>query len=101
MVSKVRDIFNDYIPDVWIYTDYYKGDKAGASPGYGITLIAESNSKCLISAEENYDLAESKENNLPESLGEKCALRLLDEVYYVKRNKLKVFFFFFFQIKLK
>ncbi len=83
MVSKVRDIFNDYIPDVWIFTDYYKGESGGGSPGYGISLVAESNSNCLISAEENYDLAESKEANLPENLGEKCALRLLDEIYYV------------------
>jgi len=24
VVDKVREIFNDYIPDVWIHTDHYK-----------------------------------------------------------------------------
>lgn len=27
MVSKLREIFNDYIPDVWIYSDLIKNGK--------------------------------------------------------------------------
>jgi RNA 3'-terminal phosphate cyclase-like protein len=26
VVDKVREVFNDYIPDVWIHTDHYKKD---------------------------------------------------------------------------
>ena len=29
VVDKVREIFNDYIPDVWIHTDHYKKELAG------------------------------------------------------------------------
>ena len=29
VVDKVREVFNDYIPDVWIHTDHYKKGQAG------------------------------------------------------------------------
>jgi RNA 3'-terminal phosphate cyclase-like protein len=39
-VSKARSIFNNYIPDVWIFTDFYKGDKASISSGFSLSLVA-------------------------------------------------------------
>ena len=30
VVDKVREVLNDYIPDVWIHTDHYKKDQSGA-----------------------------------------------------------------------
>jgi RNA 3'-terminal phosphate cyclase-like protein len=35
-------VLNHLIPDVFIYTDHYKGRDAGASPGFGCSLAAES-----------------------------------------------------------
>jgi len=29
VVDKLREIFNDYIPDVWIHTDHYKKGQCG------------------------------------------------------------------------
>lgn len=29
VVDSSRAVFNDFIPDVWIYTDHYKGADAG------------------------------------------------------------------------
>jgi RNA 3'-terminal phosphate cyclase-like protein len=29
VVDKVREVLNDYIPDVWIHTDHYKKEQAG------------------------------------------------------------------------
>ena len=29
VVDSCRGVFNNFIPDVWIYTDHYKGDNAG------------------------------------------------------------------------
>lgn len=29
VVDKVREVLNDYIPDVWIHTDHYKKGQAG------------------------------------------------------------------------
>lgn len=46
-------MLNDYIPDVWVYSDFCKGNKAGFSPGYGISLVAEStNGFTFISVDE-------------------------------------------------
>jgi RNA 3'-terminal phosphate cyclase-like protein len=39
-VSKCREVFNEFIPDVWIFTDFFKGDKASQSPGYSLSLVA-------------------------------------------------------------
>lgn len=46
-----RELLTRYIPDVYIYTDVYKGAESGKSPGYGLTLVAESTTGALISAE--------------------------------------------------
>lgn len=45
VITSARGIFNDYLPDVYIYSDFYKGgNKEGSSHGYALSLIAEFNS---------------------------------------------------------
>ena len=83
MISKCREIFNDYIPDVWIYSDYYKGSKIGENPGYAISLYTESTTDSSISSDDISKPDEKKEANLPENIAEKCCLKLLDEILYV------------------
>ena len=39
------------LADVYIFTDHMTGPQAGASPGYGITLVAETTSGRLLAAE--------------------------------------------------
>lgn len=51
LVSSARSVLNQYIPDVYIYTDVYKGEESGKSPGYAITLVASSTSHALHSSE--------------------------------------------------
>ena len=46
-----RSLLTRYIPDVYIYTDVYKGAESGKSPGFALTLVAESTTDCLLSAE--------------------------------------------------
>lgn len=46
--DQVKTAFLDYLPDVWIYTDYYKGDKASLSAGYSLCLKAETNTGSII-----------------------------------------------------
>jgi hypothetical protein len=41
-------MFLEYIPDVWIYTDFFKGDKASISPGYSLSLKAETTTGGII-----------------------------------------------------
>lgn len=52
ILNEVKDqskqIFLEYIPDVWIYTDFFKGDKASISPGYSLSLKAETTTGGII-----------------------------------------------------
>ncbi|KAJ9102837.1 hypothetical protein QFC19_004565 [Naganishia cerealis] len=51
MVDAARGVLNRYIPDIYLYTDVYKGEDSGKSPGYGLTLLSLSNTSALHSAE--------------------------------------------------
>lgn len=51
MVESARSVLNRYIPDIYLYTDVYKGEESGKSPGYGITLISQSTTSVLHSSE--------------------------------------------------
>ncbi|KAK4687364.1 RNA 3'-terminal phosphate cyclase-like protein, partial [Tremellales sp. Uapishka_1] len=51
MVEAARSILNRYIPDIYLYTDVYKGEDSGKSPGYGLTLLSLSTTSSLHSAE--------------------------------------------------
>ncbi len=42
MIESAKGILIKYIPDVFILTDHRKGAASGLSPGFGITLTAES-----------------------------------------------------------
>lgn len=51
VMDAARGLLTRYIPDVYIYTDVYKGPESGKSPGYALTLVAESTTDALLSAE--------------------------------------------------
>lgn len=90
MIHAARGIFNRFIPDVHIFTDHKAGPLAGNSPGFGISLVAETNSGCFISAdtavayartEETGDIEdEKKELTPPADVGEQIASVLLGEI---------------------
>lgn len=64
IITSARGIFNDYLPDVYIYTDFHKGgNKEGSSPGYSISLIAEFNNGQLASIDECLDESQSPDFN--------------------------------------
>ena len=79
VVDKLREIFNDYIPDVWIHADHYKKGQAGDQPGYAVSLTAETTTGLIITKDFNF--GNVKEFTLPEDLGQRTAYGLLDEVY--------------------
>ncbi|CAN8252536.1 unnamed protein product [Cochlearia groenlandica] len=56
-----RGIFNNLLPDVHISTDHRIGSQAGKSPGYGISLVAETTSGCFISADTTVSCARADE----------------------------------------
>ncbi|GAA5992612.1 hypothetical protein JCM10908_002687 [Rhodotorula pacifica] len=51
LVAAARSVLNRYIPDIYIYSDVYRGEDSGKSPGYAITLVATSTSHVIHSAE--------------------------------------------------
>ncbi|CAA6668922.1 unnamed protein product [Spirodela intermedia] len=104
MVYAARGIFNSFIPDVHIFIDSKSGPSGGSmsfslndifcpaqSPGYGISLVAETTSGCLISADsavcytqedlDHMNDSEEKPDLLPpEDLGVRVASMLLGEI---------------------
>jgi RNA 3'-terminal phosphate cyclase-like protein len=75
IVDAARGRLNRFIPDVYIYTDHYKGAEAGKSPGYGITLVAETTDGCLYSAE-----CAARAGEPPEDVGHRATKSLLEEI---------------------
>ncbi|GMN46918.1 hypothetical protein TIFTF001_016096 [Ficus carica] len=91
MIYSARGIFNRLLPDVHIATDHKAGPQAGNSPGFGISLVAETTSGCCISADTAVSYArseatdeledlEKKELTAPEDVGVQIASVLLGEI---------------------
>ncbi|OMO96266.1 RNA 3'-terminal phosphate cyclase [Corchorus capsularis] len=89
MIYTARGIFNKLLPDVYIDSDYRFREEAGSSPGYGISLVAETTSGCFISADttisyprgEEADIEDEKEELMPAAdVGEQMASILLEEI---------------------
>ncbi|PPQ77509.1 hypothetical protein CVT25_011306 [Psilocybe cyanescens] len=75
MIEASRSILNRYIPDIYLYSDIYKGDESGKSPGYALTLLAESTTSAIYCSE-----AISEAGVAPEDIGLKATRALLSEV---------------------
>ena len=75
MVTSARALLNRLIPDVYIYTDHYTGKEAGESPGYALSLMAETTEGCQISAE-----CAAVGKSMPEDIGDRCSRLLCDEI---------------------
>ena len=61
--------------DSHIYSDQYTGEEAGKSPGFGVTLLAETTEHYNYCAEMMF-----AEGQLPEDLGTACSELLLEEI---------------------
>ncbi|WVZ61135.1 hypothetical protein U9M48_011054 [Paspalum notatum var. saurae] len=89
IIYAARGIFNRFIPDVHIFTDHRSGSFGGRSPGYGVSLVAETTTGCLLSVDatvsypsvdEINEDSEKPELISPEDLGVQAASMLLEEV---------------------
>lgn len=95
LVAAARSVLNRYIPDVYIYTDVYRGEDSGKSPGYALTLLGSSTSHVLHSSEASScpppghpslapprrgEVAASWVPPSPEDLGVAAARQLLEEI---------------------
>ena len=88
VIDSARGVLNNLLPDVYIHADHYKGAEGGKSPGYSLSLVAESTTGVLLSTErtagegqeETGGVTQGGRPELPESVGEEGAYRLLDEI---------------------
>ncbi|GFO01211.1 RNA 3'-terminal phosphate cyclase-like protein [Plakobranchus ocellatus] len=77
-----REVSNKFLTDIYIYTDHMKGSQAGKSPGFGLTLVAETTEGAFLAAEQVSNAKGSgEEPSVPEDLGRKAATCLLQEIY--------------------
>jgi RNA 3'-terminal phosphate cyclase-like protein len=82
IVEGVKSVLLQYLPDVYIFTDHFKKDRAGNSPGFGVCLVAESNTGSCLCAEKISNTAGSEEGPaVPEDLGKEAAYLLLEEIH--------------------
>ncbi|KAL0074560.1 RNA 3'-terminal phosphate cyclase [Phycomyces blakesleeanus] len=75
LVESARSVLNRYIPDIYIYTDVYKGAESGKSPGFALSLVAETTKGALLSAEKAAEPGQT-----PEDVGVVAARLLLNEI---------------------
>ncbi|KAH9945930.1 18S rRNA biogenesis protein [Epithele typhae] len=75
MIEAARSVLNRYIPDIYLYSDVYKGEDSGKSPGYALSLMAESTTGAMHCAE-----AVSKPGVPPEDIALLASRSLLSEV---------------------
>lgn len=76
MISRTREILNDYIPDVWVYSVLVKNSPDNF---YGICLHTNN----FLVAESSYDRVIEGENiKSPEQVAEESCSQLLDEIRF-------------------
>lgn len=75
MIDAARSVLNRYIPDLYLFSDVYRGEESGKSPGYAMSLVATSTTGTLHSSE-----ATSAPGVTPEDVGLQAARQLLSEI---------------------
>ncbi|KAI0957719.1 hypothetical protein AcW1_006021 [Taiwanofungus camphoratus] len=75
MIEASRSVLNRYIPDIYLYSDVYKGEDSGKSPGYALSLLAESTTGAMHCSE-----AVSQPGVTPEDIALLASRALLTEV---------------------
>lgn len=82
VVDSARSVLNSFLPDIYIYTDHMKGPQSGKSPGFGLTLVAETTEGAFYAAELVSNPKGSNQGpTVPEDLGKEAAKCLLEEIY--------------------
>ncbi|XP_065904805.1 RNA 3'-terminal phosphate cyclase-like protein isoform X2 [Dysidea avara] len=79
IIEAARGLLNKVVPDVYIYTDLAKKKESKSSPGYGVTLVAESTTGTFLGAEVMF-CKDGKDVVLPEDLGQQAATLLFQEI---------------------
>ncbi|XP_015590069.1 RNA 3'-terminal phosphate cyclase-like protein [Cephus cinctus] len=82
MVESAKGVLLNFLPDIYIHTDQSRGASSGKSPGFGISLTAETTTEVFLSGEAFSPLMTTGSLPcVPEDLGKEAALKLLDEIH--------------------
>ncbi|XP_071864630.1 RNA terminal phosphate cyclase 1 [Bombus fervidus] len=82
IVESAKGVLLNFLPDVYIYTDHCKGASSGKSPGFGVTLSAETTTDVVFGAEAFSPLMTAASLPcVPEDIGKEAAMKLVDEIY--------------------
>lgn len=89
MIDSARGVLNKFVPDTYIFSDVSSAPLVSSSSrsdpngktkgavGFGLSLVAESSTHCLFSA----DVASPAAGGVtPEDLGKQCAYQLLEKI---------------------
>ena len=69
-----------FLPDIYIYTDHVTGANSGKSPGFGLSLTAETTTGARLTAEYcNGHVSHARA--VPEDVAEKAAHLLMEEIF--------------------
>ncbi|XP_008554925.1 RNA 3'-terminal phosphate cyclase-like protein [Microplitis demolitor] len=82
MVESAKGVLLKFLPDIYIHTDHCRKGNGGKSPGFGITISAETTTGVFLCGEACSSVM--KNNSLPcnpEDIGKEAAMKLLDEIY--------------------
>ncbi|GFU31383.1 RNA 3'-terminal phosphate cyclase-like protein [Nephila pilipes] len=81
MVDASKGLLLKFLPDVYIYSDHYKGKHSGKSPGFGLTLIAESTTGVFYAAEAISKPSGSGDDFIvPEDVAKQACYNLFEEI---------------------
>lgn len=81
VIESAKGVLLKFIPDVYIHTDHCKGAASGKSPGFGVTLIAETTKEVFFSGQAFSPLMTTGSLPcVPEDIGKEAAMQLLDEI---------------------
>ncbi|KAA0192956.1 RNA 3'-terminal phosphate cyclase [Fasciolopsis buskii] len=82
VIAGAKSVINKYLSDVYITMDHCKSETAGLSPGFGITLWAETKDEAVYSAEAiSEPQGPDAEPVDAEAVGRSAANRLLDQIF--------------------
>ncbi|KAG1661114.1 RNA 3'-terminal phosphate cyclase-like protein [Nymphon striatum] len=82
IIDAAKGVLLKFIPDVYLISDHRKGPRAGKSPGFGISLVAETKQGSFITADVvSNDKSSEELPSIPEDLGISGAHLLLEEIY--------------------
>ncbi|XP_011632550.1 RNA 3'-terminal phosphate cyclase-like protein [Pogonomyrmex barbatus] len=82
IVESAKSVLLKFLPDVYIYTDHCKKSASGKSPGFGVTLTAETTKEVFFSGQAFSPLMTTGSLPcVPEDLGKEAAMKLLDEIH--------------------